>query len=79
MRAETKRHWESFGEAVVTCRERRGWLQTDLAKRLEVGQQTVSRWERGTSRPSEAMTTVLAAVLDEYSLDEWKALAGRRP
>lgn len=55
-----------FGEAVLSSRERRGLTQAELAKRLGVSQQTVSRWESGLAVPSPQRVT---AVEDELELE----------
>lgn len=53
-----------LGEQLHRARVRRGWTQGDLARRLGVvEQQTVSRWERGVSRPRPEMISKLAQVL----------------
>ena len=55
----------NFGETVRQARIQHGWDQAELARRLgSVRQQTVSRWENGTSRPRRAMVAQLADVLD---------------
>jgi transcriptional regulator with XRE-family HTH domain len=57
--------YESLGPLLVTARAQLGWDQARLARELRtVGQQTVSRWERGKSRPQRAMITRIATVLD---------------
>jgi transcriptional regulator with XRE-family HTH domain len=62
----------SFGEIVRDARAQRGWDQAELAKRVgTVGQQAVSRWERGTSRPRRADIGRVAQVL---KLDERQLL-----
>lgn len=66
----------ALGREITACRERRGWLQADLAKRLNVGQQTVSRWEKGASRPTEVLLIAVASTLDDRTLEEWRNLAG---
>ncbi len=54
-----------FGEIIKNARVRRNWDQAELARRLDdVGQQTVSRWERGSSRPRRAVVGRLAELLD---------------
>ena len=67
---------ESLGDLVRAARERLGMDQAELGRRLKVGQQTVSRWERGTSRPRLAMLPDLAEAL-EVPLDDLRAAAGR--
>ncbi len=53
-----------IGERIRSERRLRAWDQADLAKRLGVGQQTVSRWERGLSRPRPTMVAAVAALFD---------------
>lgn len=65
----------NLGNLIKLEREKRGWEQADLAARLSVKQQTVSRWEKGNSRPQ--YDDVLK-VADLFSGDvyEWLAKAG---
>jgi len=44
-------------------REQQGFTQAGLAKRLGVKQATVSRWEKGTSEPTEIE---LRAIANDY-------------
>lgn len=57
-----------YGIASIISSERvrRGWDQAELASRFQVGQQTVSRWELGTSRPQRPM---IAAIAELFELD----------
>jgi len=51
---------ENLGELIRQARVQRGWEQSELALRLgSVGQQTVSRWERGLGRPRRAVLSQL--------------------
>lgn len=43
-------------------RRRRGWTQADLARRLGTDPVTVSRWERGVSRPRPSALKRLAEL-----------------
>ena len=52
-----------FGDLLRIERERREWDQARLARELGVTQQTVSRWERGGSRPRRHQATQLADLL----------------
>lgn len=72
----TPKRWVALGAAVRSAREERGWLQGTLAKQLGVGQQTVSRWEKGVSRPEPSALPGLASVFPDHSIEEWKILAG---
>ncbi|TPQ18968.1 helix-turn-helix domain-containing protein [Streptomyces sporangiiformans] len=50
-------------EEIRAAREARGWDQAELARLISVGQQTVSRWERGESSPSGERLRRLRAAL----------------
>jgi transcriptional regulator with XRE-family HTH domain len=57
----------TIGNIIRQQRRQRGWDQAELARRLgRVGQQTVSRWELGTSRPRR---NVVAQLADLFDLD----------
>ena len=65
-----------FGDLIRRERTSRGWDQAELALRLgNIGQQTVSRWERGGSRPRRNVAARLAEVL-ELEVAEVLAAAG---
>ena len=51
-------------------RERRGWLQQELADLLDVTNVTVSRWETGQSRPQKAAWRALERLEAEASEPE---------
>lgn len=52
-----------IGELIRQERQGRGWDQATLARELgDVGQQTISRWERGLSRPRRNMVARLAST-----------------
>lgn len=65
----------SFGEQVREGRRRLGWDQAEVARALDLRQQTVSRWERGKSRPQRHVVVRLASLLD-LNAQELLALAG---
>ncbi|MBB1261521.1 helix-turn-helix domain-containing protein [Streptomyces alkaliterrae] len=48
---------------IRSAREARGWGQGELARALGVGQQTVSRWERGVTSPRGELLDRLRAAL----------------
>lgn len=52
---------------ILEARQRMGWEQSDLAQRLRtpVSQQTVSRWEKGGSRPRRELVVELAELFGE--------------
>ena len=41
-----------LGQRIVRIRKRKGWKQTELARRLEVTRERRGRWERGGRAPS---------------------------
>ena len=53
-----------FHEYLKALRKDRGLSQEDLAVRLNVVRQTISKWEKGLSVPDAAMLIRLAEVLD---------------
>lgn len=53
----------NFGGIIKESRERLGWDQATLAKTMQVKQQSVSRWEKGQSRPDVDVVAALAEVL----------------
>ncbi len=51
-------------KTVRQLREERGWSQELLARRLGVGQGTVSNWERGLKAPQPRTLSRLAELFD---------------
>lgn len=41
-----------FSERLKKEREKRGWSQTELAEKIHVSRQSVSKWETGKNYPS---------------------------
>ncbi|HVR96026.1 MAG TPA: helix-turn-helix transcriptional regulator [Thermoanaerobaculia bacterium] len=64
------------GEAIVRTRDRRGWTQLELARRLGVSRARLGKWETGTHLPPLNAVVALATTL-EVSLDD--LVAGERP
>ena len=62
-----------LSERLAQLRRARGWSQTELAERLDVSRQAVSRWEVGTSFPSMEK---LLALADAYGLSLAALLQG---
>ena len=58
-----------LSENIRTLRKARGLSQQELAERLHVVRQTVSKWEQGLSVPDAAMLVQLAECL-EVSVEE---------
>ena len=53
----------SLAEQIKTLRKKRRWTQIELADWLGIQQSTVSRWERGTTRPTGVYLTLLKPLL----------------
>lgn len=53
-----------FHENLKALRKDRGLSQEELAVRLNVVRQTISKWEKGLSVPDAAMLIRLAEVLE---------------
>ena len=53
----------NFGERLAKLRESKGWLQRDLAFRMNVKANTISNWEKGISRPNLDQICQLCQVL----------------
>ncbi len=53
-----------FGENLKTLRKNKGFTQEELAARLNVVRQTVSKWERGQSVPDSEMLVRLAEIFE---------------
>ena len=58
-----------LSENIKTLRKARGLSQQELAERLHMVRQTVSKWEQGLSVPDAAMLVQLAECL-EVSVEE---------
>lgn len=65
----------NLGILIKSEREKRGWEQADLAAMLNRGQQTVSRWEKGDSRPKQDDLLKLAEIFSGDT-DIWLTTAG---
>lgn len=53
-----------LGENIRDIRQKKGWTQDELAERLHVVRQTVSKWEKNLSVPDVQSLQRLAEVLD---------------
>lgn len=58
-----------FHEKLYTLRKKANMTQTDLAEKLNVSRQAVSRWEMGTAKP-EIDTIIAMSDLFGVTLDE---------
>ena len=54
----------NLGERIVALRKERNISQGDLAKRLNVSRQAVSKWEQGLSSPDTVKLIQLAQILE---------------
>ena len=55
---------EKFGERLAALRKERGMSQEELAEKLQLTRQTISKWETGASTPDLTLLVRLAEVLD---------------
>ena len=53
-----------FGENLKAMRKAKGYTQEELAIKINVVRQTVSKWEKGLSVPDADMLSQIAEVLD---------------
>lgn len=58
-----------FGEKLKTERNRKGWSQEELADKLYVSRQAVSKWENGQNYPSIEII-IKVSDLFELTIDE---------
>ena len=71
-----------LGERIAEKRKEQGLTQAELAEKMLVTRQTVSRWEAGTVLPDIERVAELAAVLDvscDYLLKDDDSLQGNTP
>lgn len=54
---------ESFGENLVKQRKKAGLSQEELAEKLEISRQTISKWETEASMPDAAYVRRLCEIL----------------
>jgi transcriptional regulator with XRE-family HTH domain len=54
---------KKFGTAIVKARRRRRWSQNELARRLEMSRERLSKWERGVHAPGLEDVALLSEVL----------------
>ena len=59
-----------LNENIKALRKAKGLSQEELAIKLNVVRQTVSKWEKGLSVPDAGMVIQIAEVLDECEYDE---------
>lgn len=59
---------ESFGKRLSELRKKKGWTQEQLAKKLNVSPQAVSKWEKDVSLPDVGLLATIATTF-ETSID----------
>ena len=62
-----------FNEKIYMLRKKFGWSQDELAERLAVSRQSVSKWETGDSIPEPAKLVSLSKIFSvsvDYLLDD---------
>jgi len=67
---------KSFSETLIRLRKEKGLTQADVAERLSVSPQAVSKWEKGDSFPDVSLLAPLARLFG-VSVDE--LLSGEKP
>ena len=58
-----------FADKLISLRKKNGWSQEELAEKMNVSRQTISKWENGTAMPDLKKLTDLASLFD-VSMDE---------
>ena len=51
-----------LSEKIIMLRKKYGWSQEELAERLDISRQSVSKWEQGVSDPSTSNLFALAKL-----------------
>ena len=54
----------TLADKIIEERKKKGWSQEELAYKLKVSRQAVSKWENGTSDPSTSNLIALAKLFD---------------
>ncbi len=77
-----------FAEKLVQLRKKAGWSQEELAERVDVPRQAVSKWESAQSMPDLEKIIRLSALFevstdyllkDELEIPEYSGASGSRP
>lgn len=58
------------GKQIAAARKSKGWTQADLAERIGVSSEAVSRWERGFYEPDDVNAELLSDMLGLNYLEE---------
>ena len=54
----------TFGERLTELRKKKNWTQDEVAKKLNVSAQAVSKWEKNVSFPDVTLLTQMAKLFD---------------
>ena len=54
----------TFGERLTELRKKKNWTQDEVAKKLNVSAQAVSKWEKDVSFPDVTLLTQMAKLFD---------------
>ena len=66
---------DNIGKFILELRNEKGWTQEELANRIPITRQAVSRWEQGKSIPDSSTLVILSEIFG-VSINE--LLSGRR-
>lgn len=56
---------EDWAKTISDVRKEKGWTQTELARKMRVSTNSISKWEKGYGEPSMESRKKLKRVLDE--------------
>ena len=56
---------EDWAKTISDVRKRKGWTQAELARKMRVSTNSISKWEKGYGEPSMESRKKLKRVLDE--------------
>ena len=73
---------KKFNELIVELRKKQGLTQQQLAKKLNITDKAVSKWERGLSYPDITSISMLAKALgvdSAYLIDSCKREGNKNP
>jgi len=62
--------WTSLGQRIRDLRHERGWSQAELALRIGVHAESISRWELGKETPHLGSLARIALAIDVDDLGE---------
>ena len=60
---------EEFKKKVKALREKKGWSQEDLARKIDVSLSTVQRWEKKESKPTRLARRELRRLFKEAGFE----------